>query len=167
MKHVFICYGECVDHIIPEFASEDFKKEGTDFPDWAEESDDNDSDGLDKHNVEANGSYKIEVELPKGTMLCRYGADTGSNTTPIGTEYELIGLPWKKETLQYHEYRVIANGVRVKLSVTKGRVAPAFDSPGGAIQFIHHQSIAEEMATGKLEEVDEWLKKKKKYVRSL
>ena len=94
-------------------------------------------------------------------MLCRYGNENGRSTTLINTPYEMLGLPFIKETQEYHEYQVMADGVTVKCIVTKERVAPMFNSEGGAIQFLHKQSILAEINSGKLKEVTLWLKTKK------
>ncbi len=45
--------------------------------------------------------------------------------------------------------------------MTKGVVMKMFNSPGGALQFLHESSIANEIMDGKIKEVYEWLKGKK------
>lgn len=99
--------------------------------------------------------------MPFGTRLCRYGDEIGYSTTLPNTSYEKLGLPYRKETVAYHEYMVIADGITVGCIVTRGRVAPAFNSSGGAIQFLHKRTILEELNSGRLKEVTTWLKKKK------
>ena len=81
-------------------------------------------------------------------------------TTLAGTKYEYLGLPYKKDTIEYHEYEVVADGITVHCIVTKGKAAKMFNSPGGAIQFLHKRSIDEEIKTGRLKEVYTWLEKK-------
>lgn len=160
MRQVYNCNGEPLFDKDPVFASPDYRKEdGT--PNWALENEVVDGDGLDKGNVEENGKYKQLVILPKGTRLCRYGADTGKTTTLVGTPYEKCGLPFIKETMQYHEYEVIADGVSVICRVIRGKAAPMFGSEGGAIQFIHQRKIVEEIETGRLKEVMTWLENRK------
>lgn len=132
-------------------------KAGVPIPAWTEPNEVVDGQGFDKTNIEENGSYKITVELPKGTKLCRYGAPGGRLTAPLGTPYELVGLPWVKETVEYHEYTVVADGVDVKCIVTKGIVREMFDSPGGAIQYLHPVSIEQEIISGRLAEDLSWL----------
>lgn len=125
---------------------------------WDEESDLVDGRGFDKGNIEPGGKYTENVELPKGTRICRYGTEFGKLTTLVGTKYEKLGLPYRKETIEYHEYVVIADGISVRCIVTKGRVARMFGSEGGAIQFLHHRTIMEELNTYRLKEVYEWRK---------
>jgi hypothetical protein len=163
MEHIYNVFGECIDGLEKELASKDFGKEvdGVFGPDWTEPSDLVDNAGFDKTHTEPNGYYIQDVELPKGTRLCRYGGANGRSTTLLGTPYEKLGLPFRKETMEYHEYVVSADGISVRCIVTRGRVAPMFDSPGGAIQFLHKREIAAELDEGCLEEVMEWLTKKK------
>lgn len=96
--------------------------------------------GFDKRNVEPNGHYYMEVTLPRGTLLIRYGTEFGRNTAPKGTPYEQLGLPYLKDTVEYHEYEVIADSIKVYCEVLRGRVAPIFDSPGGGIQYFHGEN---------------------------
>lgn len=151
MEHLYNCFGECIDNISLEF-EDDVERQ---FP---KPNNDIDRDGFDKHNIESNGEYTIEIELMKGTLISRYGDEGGRFTSPLGTPYECRGLPFKVVTCQYHEYEVIADGVSVQLIVTKGVTAPAFNSKGGGIQYKHVQSISEEIRDGKLREVTSWLK---------
>lgn len=127
---------------------------------WASEDDNIDSNGYDKHNVESNGQYTITIELEKGTKLCRFGPPSGFTTSPVGTNYDLMALPFVKETREYHEYVVIADGLSVKLIVEKGISGAMFNSPGGAVQYTHMQSIAEEIYDKKLKEDMTWLQLK-------
>ena len=71
----------------------------------------------------------------------------------MDSNYDDLGLPYVKESVEYHVYKVVADGLRVKCMVFRGRVAPMFYSKGGAVQYKHEQSIAQEMFQGKLEEV--------------
>lgn len=135
----------------PEFGYYD--ENGVEHVNWKPENDDVDADGFDKHHTESNGSYKRDVVLPYGTLICRYGNTRGRLTTDVGTDYETLGLPYVKESVEYHEYRVIADGLIVQCTVQQGKVAPMFDSKGGATQYKHYQSIAKELDDGKLEEV--------------
>lgn len=106
-----------------------------------------DEDGFDLRNIEANGLHKIDIRLAKGTRLCRYGNEAGRYTTYVGSAYEQLALPWDINSVQYHEYEVIADGLEVELVVTKGIVGPqeAFRSSGGAVQFLHKCSIRQEV----------------------
>ncbi|MCR4989884.1 MAG: TNT domain-containing protein [Lachnospiraceae bacterium] len=139
-----------------EFLSEDYgyyDKDGNEHVYWKPEDDDVDSDGFDKHNQEENGSYIQDIVLPYGKLICRYGNIRGRITTDLESKYENLSLPYIKESVEYHVYRVVADGLKVKCTVSKGKVAPMFDSNGGAVQYKHYQSIANEVNQGKLEEV--------------
>ena len=102
-----------------------------------------DGDGFDQRHREENGDYLMEVSLPKGTLLLRYGSERGHFTAPLHTPYETLGLPYVRETVEYHEYRVVADGLKVFCIVKRGRVAPMFDSAGGGVQYLHPNSIRE------------------------
>ena len=120
---------------------------------WASENDDVDNDGFDKHHEEVAGGYKQEILLPYGTLICRYGNVRGRLTTDIGSDYDKLSIPYVMESVEYHVYKVIADGVQKKCMVQRGKVAPMFDSPGGAVQYKHYQSIAKELDDGVLMEV--------------
>lgn len=100
-----------------------------------------DDDGFDTRHIEENGEYLMEVVLPKDTLLIRYGSEMGRFTAPKGTAYESLALPYVKETVEFHEYRVIADSITVFCRVKRGRVAPMFDSEGGGIQYLHESKI--------------------------
>lgn len=123
---------------------------------WPEESIYNDKDGFDK-SIEIDGEYKHTVILPKGTVLCRYGRSIGFFTTFKGTPYSKLGLPYIPETIEYHEYIDIADGVEVECKVVEGIVAAAFNSEGGATQFLHPTAIMNEIMAGKLKEDFAWI----------
>ena len=137
--------------ISPEFGYYDAS--GREVVNWKPEDETVDSDGFDKSNVEANGKYIQDVVLPYGKLICRYGNHRGRLTTDIDSRYEDLALPYVKETVEYHIYKVTSDGIKVQCTVLKGRVAPMFNSPGGAVQYKHYQSIAKEIESGKLEEV--------------
>ena len=128
---------------------------------WGKEDARCDSAGFDKdfRPVDDAEVYVIkDYIIPKGTILCRYGFAGGFFTTPKGTSYESLGLPYIKETIEYHEYKV-SEDVLVNCYVTKGKVAPKFMSLGGAIQFMHKQTIALECEDGYLQEDMSWLQR--------
>lgn len=112
-----------------------------------------DEHGFDIRNLEANGNYKIEVELPCGTILIRYGNETGRFTAPQFTRYEDLSLPYQKDTVEYNEYKVTAEKIRLICNVVKGRVAPGFGSPGGAIQYLHPMNIRQSLQKGILKRI--------------
>lgn len=77
------------------------------------------------------------VTLDKDTLIDRYGAPNGSFVAPAGTLYEMRSLPYFENPYAYHEYRVIEPIENVKM----GEIAPAFDQPGGGIQYLLPASI--------------------------
>jgi filamentous hemagglutinin len=76
------------------------------------------------------GSIVHEV-LPIGTLLDRYGDIKGSFMSPYGLPYESRALAPGSRASGYHVYEVIA-----PLPVKSGKIAPAFDQPGGGIQIL-------------------------------
>lgn len=64
-----------------------------------------------------NGLYLQKIPLPEGHILCRYGHEGGRFTTDTGTPYSMLGLPYKPETLEYHEYIVIN---KLEVCIIKG-----------------------------------------------
>ena len=96
-----------------------------------------DENGFDKRNKEENGQYYIQVLLPQGTTLIRYGPEGGRYTAPVGTSYDELSLPYTEESQEYHEYEVIADSISVFCPVKQGRVAPMFGCPGGGVQYMH------------------------------
>lgn len=108
-----------------------------------------DACGFDTRNVFENGLCYREVELPKGTRLVRYGNPMGSFTAPIGTLYEHLSLPWEIDTIEYHEYEVMVDGLKVK----EGIVAPGFDYPGGGIQYVHDTHLFKQLLENKIKEI--------------
>ena len=127
---------------------------------WGTETDVCDANGFDKnYRPDDSDIYLIEnYIIPNGSIICRYGNPSGMFTTIKGTAYEELSLPYIKETIEYHEYKVTAD-LSVKCIVTKGVVAPKFSSLGGGIQFMHKQMISLECEDGFLEEDKTWLQK--------
>ncbi len=140
------CFGEAIP--VPfQFASPDFDsgtldRFGNPVADYSrcktEFSDDN---GFDIRNVEENGHYKVRYILPKGSVIIRYGHEYGRYTAPEHTPFEELSLPYTIESLEYHEYKVLSEGLPVQCIVEKGRVAPMFHQPGGGVQYLHSNSI--------------------------
>lgn len=128
---------------------------------WDSENSIVDADGFDKRfrPVEGAEDYIIkDYIIPKGETICRYGFWGGFFTTTKGTDYVLLGLPYDKKTIEYHEYKV-TNDLRVDCIVKKGIVAPMFSSPGGGVQFKHKQPIFLECEDGYLQEDFSWIQK--------
>lgn len=113
-----------------------------------------DKKGFDLTNTEENGKYYCYKRLPKDTILQRFGTEHGHYTSPANTPYEVLALPYKIETLEYNEYKVIADGIKVRCVVRKGKTAPSQNSRGGAIQYYHKDSIRKLIKAKKIERVD-------------
>lgn len=137
-----------------EYGLGKFYSNGEPMVNWSLLSDFADENGFDKRNSEKNGKYKIEMELPYGTIIIRYGNEIGRFTAPKGTKYEDLALPYVKDTVEYNEYRVIAEKIKVTCVVEKGKIAPGFGSNGGAIQYMHPINMKESIRTKLLERVN-------------
>lgn len=130
----------------PSFGTGAFYSNGDPIVDWPRfQTDDSDDFGFDLNHVESNGSYYADILLPHGTMLVRYGNEYGRFTAPLGTKYSEIALPYIEESVEYHEYRVLADSITVKCEVRKGMVAPKFDSLGGGVQYYHLNGTIREL----------------------
>ena len=112
-----------------------------------------DNNGFDKRNKTSEGSYTRKVVLKKGTKICRYGLQDSVFTSLVDTDYDKLGLPWDPKTVPYSEYVVKAD----EYVVTEGKVAPAFDSLGGGVQYVHFATLTEDCKKGLLEEDTTWL----------
>lgn len=117
-----------------------------------------DEQGFDTQHKEENGKHRMLVKLPKGTELIRYGSPGGSYTAPKGTTFEELSLPHEKDSLEYNEYRVIADDVVVQLFwVERGKVAPMFEQPGGGVQYYHGDECVQDLLDEKkLERIVLW-----------
>lgn len=161
---VYNCFGQDISNIRIRLNSDQYgyvDENNIPHINWGEETDKVDRDGFDKEYrpIKDAGEYLIsDYILPKGSIVCRYGHSGGIFTTVKGSEYESLGLPYKKETIEYHEYKV-SEDLKVDCLVTKGIVAPKFDSNGGGIQFKHRQRIALECEDGFLQEEISWRQK--------
>jgi hypothetical protein len=104
------------------------------------------ADGFAVH--EADGQMvpdRYEVELQPGTQIDRFGDAGGQYLSPDGLPYEQRGLPPSNlvpkpgtETVvndahpfNYYRYEVVR-----PFKVDAGGIAPAFEQPGGGIQFL-------------------------------
>ena len=123
-------------------------------PDFQKFMENGDKDGF----LIAGPSYRKKITLPPQKRIVRYGHPNGNFTADVGCEYEKLGLPYYKDSMEYHEY-IVMEATEVECVVEKGIVAPCFDSPGGEIQYYHHKSINELLTEGVLVEDYEWLKK--------
>lgn len=129
--------------------------------DWGEETKKCDRNGFDKEFRPVDGSDEYVIKdytIPKGNMICRYGFTGGLFTTIKGTDYDALGLPYVKETIEYHEYKVTED-LSVECRVVKGIAAPKFSSNGGGVQFMHKQPVRLECEDGYLQEDLSWIQK--------
>ncbi|QBH01641.1 DUF4237 domain-containing protein [Xanthomonas oryzae] len=69
--------------------------------------------------------------LPVGTKLDRYGDPNGSFLSPKGTPYDQRALAPGSRGGGYYQYEVVK-----PLPVIQGKIAPAFDQPGGGTQIL-------------------------------
>lgn len=115
-----------------------------------------DEHGFDCENRESNDNYLIEMILPKGTVIIRYGDESGIYTAPKGTSYEELALPYEPETLEYNEYKVLEDSMQVYCLVKKGKVAYSVDETGGGVQYMHEKSIAKLVGQEVLDRLKLW-----------
>ncbi|MGW0037025.1 TNT domain-containing protein [Gordonia sp. NPDC003376] len=80
---------------------------------------------------------KSEITLTPGTRMDRYGGETGTFLAPPGTPYAKRALPPANlgaadypEYCNYHVYQVLK-----PFKVYTGRIAKAFEQPGGGTQY--------------------------------
>jgi len=152
--------GESLDGVKLELVDESFgtgtvNSYGNPVVKWPEPSDLIDKDGFDKTVVDSGGNYRIKMTLEKGTILIRYGSEFGNFTAPKGAAYEELSLPYKKETVEYNEYEVVADSISVFCVVDKGIVAPCFNQKGGAVQYLHSLSMYESVKQNILKRLGE------------
>lgn len=73
----------------------------------------------------------VKNTLPVGTKLDRYGGPDGSFLSPKGTPFDERALAPGSKAGGYYEYEVLK-----PLPVIQGKIAPAFNEPGGGIQIL-------------------------------
>ncbi|MBI3348945.1 MAG: TNT domain-containing protein [Burkholderiales bacterium] len=82
---------------------------------------------------------RTPARLPKGTEIDRFGGEGGSFVSPSNTPFEQRALAPTSLKEPYFQYEVTR-----PLPVETGKIAPAFDQPGGGIQHvIDWQTIAQ------------------------
>lgn len=117
-------------------------KKGADFKDVSEKSyiaiypvcEDGDIKGMIDNDGFVPGTRRKRV-LKKGTVIIRYGPQTGKFFAPPNTPYEQLSLPFDESTNEFHVYRVIRD-----MEVEEGIIAPYFDRIGGGIQYYSKKS---------------------------
>lgn len=78
-----------------------------------------------------DGSILPDQTIPKGTIITRYGDGSGTYVSPEGTTFAERALPYTENPMALHKYKVL----KPIKNVTVSEVAPAFDQPGGGIQY--------------------------------
>lgn len=122
---------------IKEFSKPEYQNDNGN-PNW-DLLQDADSKGFYKKARYSNGKHTKMTVLPVNSLLIRYGDVAGRFVADDGTPYEKLSLPYKKETVEFHRYRVIR-----PFSVEEGYVAPGFDNNDCnelAIQYFSEKSI--------------------------
>jgi hypothetical protein len=84
-----------------------------------------------------NGVFE-ETLLKPGTIIDRYGLDTGNFFSPDGTPFEARALPKSSKAPQPKRYRVLK-----PLPVKQGKATPWFDQPGMGTQFKTDMTVDE------------------------
>ena len=125
-------------------------------PKWREYIQFGDECGFDTRYKDKTGHHTSRMVLPIGKKVIRYGFEGGSFTTDEGEEYEKLSLPYRKETMPYHEY-IVTGHCEVECLVDKGITAPGFSSEGGAVQYRHYVTIHDSLLQGILREDMTWL----------
>jgi len=86
--------------------------------------------------------------LQPGTLLDRFGPDSGRFLSPQGESYASRALPWVCTSLRYHVYKVDR-----PLTAEIGTAAAYFGEPGGAIQIKLSRPVARFLAERVLSEI--------------
>lgn len=93
---------------------------------------------------------KVENQvLNSGTIIDRYGNNSGEYTSPLGTSYSQRSLPYIENPNAYHKYKVIKDIEGASM----GEIAPAFDQIGGGTQYKLPNRIIDLINNGYLEEI--------------
>ena len=90
----------------------------------------------------------VRSTLRPGTVVDRYGADSGTFVSPQGTPFGARSLPPSSLSKQFNTYEVVN-----PVEVNGGTVAPWFGQGGGGIQYEFDQSIADLIEGGFLKAV--------------
>ena len=94
-------------------------------------------------------TVKSDQIIEQGTIIDRYGNPYGRYTSPTGTPFEQRALPYENNPDAYHQYEVL----KPIENVTSSEIAPAFDMPGGGIQYELPNSIKNLIRDGFLKEI--------------
>ena len=86
--------------------------------------------------------------LQPGTLIDRYGYDSGTFVSPKGTPYIERALPMGTDKKSYTVFEVVK-----PVEVDAGKIAPWFGEKGGGIQYEFQQKISELIEQGILRKV--------------
>ena len=95
------------------------------------------------------GTEQVNQVIESGKIIDRYGSPYGKCTCPLGTPFEKRSLPYEYNPNAYHQYEVL----KPIENVTSSEIAPAFDMPGGGIQYELPSSVKDLIKSGFLKEV--------------
>ncbi len=96
----------------------------------------------------SNGGFKgtpTNETLPVGTRIDRFGGEGGKYLSPEGTPFDQRALAPSSLNDNYNVYRVAK-----ALPVQSGEIAPAFDQPGGGVQYKTGTSVSNLVKQGYL-----------------
>lgn len=77
-----------------------------------------------------------KTTLKRGERIDRYGLDSGTFTSPEGTDYHMRSVAPGTNLRPHSIFQVM-----VPINVKEGKIAPWFDEPGGGIQYKMPKSI--------------------------
>ena len=83
-----------------------------------------------------------------GTIVDRWGADSGTFVSPQGTAVSARSLAPGTTQKPFHTYEVLQ-----PIAVLSGSVASWFDEPGGGVQYRFSETVGQLVAAGKLREI--------------
>lgn len=78
----------------------------------------------------------LEVNLPEGYVMDRYGEPYGRYTPPAGTPFPERAIPPDSIGQPYFQYRVSKPFDEYSGIPRAGGIAPWFEQPGGGVQFL-------------------------------
>ncbi len=78
----------------------------------------------------------MDVTLPKGTVLQRFGGPTGGFLAPAGTLFLQLALNPSQEVAPYFQYVVAdPNALPAGYAIEQSVIAPYYGQAGGGIQY--------------------------------
>ena len=93
------------------------------------------------------GTPQNEILKP-GTIIDRYGSNTGKYTSPVDTPYEMRALAPGTDQNPYSVYEVVK-----PIQVKSGEIAPWFEEPGGGIQYLLPETVKDLLESGAIRRI--------------